>query len=65
MNLAFMDKIRTLLKFYCKIGRLPQKRQILAKLLNSIDTVRYKEFTYLLNFICYSWTFTGCAYFRR
>lgn len=65
MNLAFMDKIRTLLKVYCKIGRLPQKRQILAKLLNSIDTVRYKEFTYPLNFICYSGTFTECAYFKK
>lgn len=45
-----MDRLRTLLKVYGKIGKLPEN-QILTRIINPIDTVRYTEFTYFLKFI--------------
>jgi SAM-dependent methyltransferase len=51
MNITFMDKLRTLLKIYGKIGKLSKNQQVLTKIINPIDTIRYTEFTYLLKFI--------------
>ena len=51
MKITFMDKLRTLIKVYGTIGKLPENQQILTKIINPIDTVRYTEFTYFLKFI--------------
>ncbi|MFZ3169716.1 MAG: class I SAM-dependent methyltransferase [Candidatus Methanoperedens sp.] len=51
MNITFIDKLRTLLKVYGKISKLPKNQQILTKIINPIDTTRYTEFAYLLKFI--------------
>lgn len=49
MNIAFIDKVRALLKVYANIGRLTYGFTTLIA--NPIETTRYNEFAYILKFI--------------
>ena len=51
MNVTFSHKLKTLVIVYSVIKKLPSGKQIIFRIFNPIETTRYTEFAYFLEYV--------------